>query len=640
MASLLFITAYDEFALGIRSLSAYLEQFGHKTFLCFLKEFRTSYAPYVLANSRNYQYIRSVNENGVFVSCGVDINPWTKKEEDLLFGVVLDIKPDVVCLSTRNFIDEEICELFARIRRVYPEAVYLAGGFGPTFDPEKYLNVFDFVVRGEGEGAILEIAEAIDHEQGYRIKNFNNVSYRNGSVCVHNPLRPLMEDLDALPFPKLATDGDFYFIEDNMVSHAENAETYSLLIGRGCLNRCSYCCAGEWRSIYKKYNLNPKPYRARNIERVIKEIQRAGESGFRNLNIADSFLAITPEQQRLVFGKIKEYNMRFSAQFHPEMALKNPDIIEYAYDCGLRTTVVGVQHGSERFSREIYNRRNSNETILNWARLVSNFKEMEIQYHFIVGNPLETSGHFEEHLDFINRLKLADDIRVNELSFICLKLFPNTSLSKMVSEKGLYQSIDDAIYKACMSILRFELDDENFFSINKDNYYKEKPLFLVGKMYDNYIKKTRSKLILESNPSRAIFDLDKCDIHSLKVSQDITSFFWDVDNNLVINSSGNDPWIILDNLPLDEQKSYICQCVIETEVKDAILQLFYLPADRTSPGFCEQNSIILNLLPGVNFYRFEIKRVFPVLRLDVSNRPGKYTIHYFIIRDQGVTLYR
>ena len=67
--------------------------------MCFLKEFSTSYAPYVLANSRNYKYIRSVNENGIFVSCGVDINTWTKKKEDLLFVVVLDINPDVVCLS-------------------------------------------------------------------------------------------------------------------------------------------------------------------------------------------------------------------------------------------------------------------------------------------------------------------------------------------------------------------------------------------------------------------------------------------------------------------------------------------------------------------------------------------------------------
>ena len=630
MSSLLFVTAYDEFALGIRSLGAYLDRAGHETHLCFFKDFKVKSAPYILKKPRNYQTIHAANEGGMFTCAGVDANPWTEEEENILIKLILDIRPAIVCISIRNFIDEDICRLFGRVRQMLPEATYVAGGFGPTFIPEKYLDVFDYVVRGEGEEPIREIAEAVDKGQKDKIKELENISFLENGKPVHNPLRPLIEDLDTLPFPKLAVEGNCYFIEDNALTYEERALTYSLLAGRGCPNHCTYCCAGEWRALYRSFGQKAKPYRQRTLESVLAEIRRAGEHGFRILNIADSFLAISIEEQYKLFAEIKKYNMRCSAQFHPEMTLKEPDIVRFAHECGLRTTVVGVQHGSERFSRDAYSRSNSNARILQWARLVSSLPEVEVQYHFITGNPLETDQDFEEHLDFIRTLREDPEIRIDELSFNVLKLFPNTSLTKRIEAEGLKQTMEDAIYKGSLSILRLALDDKEFSAIYDDPYYKERPFFLIPRVYEAKMRFDNDKLVQDANPSGIIFDLASREVGDIAVSGDVQSITRDEQGYLQLVSTGCDPWLRLDNLPLEPGKRYSCQWAIQGPHAGVTTQLFYLPAD--CEHFSEENSAIFEQHHTLNFNRADLSDVQPTLRLDVGCSPGTYQLQYLVIR--------
>ena len=483
------ITFYDEFALGVRTLAPWLEQHGHEAKLCFFKKFQSAtYTPYLMEAPHNYQTIHSVNASGLFTCAGYDANPWTAKEEQLLVDLIGRENPEVIGISTRNFIDDEICALVQQLKDRCPDALLVAGGFGPTFTPERYLVHCDYVVRGEGEGTLLDIGNAIDAGTPEKIREVMNVSYLTEGQLVHNRMRPLLERFEPYPMPRLAQDGRCFFIEDDTIGTHESAQTYSLLIGRGCLNRCSYCCAGEWRDIYRRDGHKVKPYRPKHLEQALAEVRRAAENGFAYLFIADSFLVMEPEEQKILFRELEKYKIRFAAQFHPEFALNHPDVVEVAFECGLMVTVVGIQHGSESFSRDVYRRQNRNETIIKFARLLSRFEGLEIQYHLITGNPLETDAHFEEQLQFIKQLREDRHIRLSEMSFNCLKLFPNTALQKTISAANLEQSIEDMIFKAGMSLLRYELDDEAFTAIYKDPYFRRKPYFLINKLYECYLQ--------------------------------------------------------------------------------------------------------------------------------------------------------
>ncbi|MBW1780215.1 MAG: cobalamin-dependent protein [Deltaproteobacteria bacterium] len=645
MASFLFITAYDEFALGIRTLAPWLEQHGHPSNLCFFKKFEPAkYAPYLVEEPNNYQTIHTVNDSGLFSFSGYEANPWTPKEVQLLVDIAEHENPDVIGISARNFIDEKLCGLLQRIKEKCPNALYLAGGFGPTFSPERYLKVCHFVVRGEGEGAVLDIADAVDADELDSIKRVLNVSYLNDGKVVHNKMRPLITTFDDYPEPRVARDGGCFFVEDNTVSIAEAAETYCLLIGRGCLNKCTYCCAGEWRKLYRKDGHKVKPYRPKKLQRALGEIRRAGENGFKYLFIADSFLVMDPESQKTLFREIEKYNLSFAAQLHPDIALKYPDVVEVAYECGLMVTVVGIQHGSETFSREVYHRCNSNEKILEFARLLSKFSQLQIQYHMITGNPLETDDDFEEQLAFIKQLRDDKDIRLSELSFNCLKLFPNTTLWKAITEQHIEQSIEDMIYKACMSLLRLELDDNEFAVIYEDRYYRKRPYFLINKLYELYLHSKMTEALekergisadkaafLRSN--KIVFDLGKMNPKDIQVSEHISDVTISEENYFVAEASGNDPWIILPALPSAGSGRYVCRTVLETEVRDSVFQIFYRDPEEPCANFSEENSVSLKISPGIQPYYISLDGVDPLLRVDFGNKPGKYVIHSLEIRE-------
>jgi radical SAM superfamily enzyme YgiQ (UPF0313 family) len=89
------------------------------------------------------------------------------------------------------------------------------GGPHPTFLPDDALQHSDYVVRGEGEETVVELLEALsDGGKPYGVKG---VSFWDGNQIVHNPPRPLVQDLDSLPFPDL----DLIVGKEKHVRHAD-----------------------------------------------------------------------------------------------------------------------------------------------------------------------------------------------------------------------------------------------------------------------------------------------------------------------------------------------------------------------------------------------------------------------------------
>jgi len=76
----------------------------------------------------------------------------------------------------------------------------IAGGPHATHAPDQTLEHpgIDMVCRGEGEGAILELVEAL--EAGQDIASIPNLWVRTMDGVIRNDVRPLDSNLDSLPF--------------------------------------------------------------------------------------------------------------------------------------------------------------------------------------------------------------------------------------------------------------------------------------------------------------------------------------------------------------------------------------------------------------------------------------------------------
>ncbi|GAH48371.1 unnamed protein product, partial [marine sediment metagenome] len=116
------------------------------------------------------------------------------------------------------------------------------GGIHPTVRPEECLQYADVVCIGEGESSIVELAARIDNGEGRR--NIPGIWAKDSQGIIKNPLPPLIQDLDALPFPDYDCDTNYIlrgqdFLRLSADVFAIEAADYHTLCTRGCPHNCA-----------------------------------------------------------------------------------------------------------------------------------------------------------------------------------------------------------------------------------------------------------------------------------------------------------------------------------------------------------------------------------------------------------------
>src|SRR5262249_12475289 len=114
----------------------------------------------------------------------------------------------------------------------------------------------DSVALFEGEFTLLELVDHLSVGKDWR--NVPGLAYRNREQVVTTPLRPLIADLDVLPYP----DRDFKPVMT--LGHP----IIPLLASRGCARTCSFC------SIQTFYRTAPgRIVRTRKPSNVVAEME-------------------------------------------------------------------------------------------------------------------------------------------------------------------------------------------------------------------------------------------------------------------------------------------------------------------------------------------------------------------------------
>ena len=120
--------------------------------------------------------------------------------------------------------------------------------------------VVDYVARNEFDFTIKDVAD------GIALADIKGISYRTRSgAIVHNEDRPMIENMDALPFVTPVYQRDLR-IEDYFIGYLKHPYI-SIYTGRGCKSRCTFCL---WPQTVGGHR-----YRTRSVEHVIEEIKYA-----------------------------------------------------------------------------------------------------------------------------------------------------------------------------------------------------------------------------------------------------------------------------------------------------------------------------------------------------------------------------
>lgn len=176
---------------------------------------------------------------------------------------LLEEQPDAVGVSLLTTTVEYALEMIALLRQRSPDLPIIAGNQHATMFSEELLvhRAADYVVRGEGEVTIVELARAL--QDGASVDDIAGLSFRRDDRVVHNPDRPIIEDLDALPHPAWHRVDLFNPSYMELPVIGVYSTPLAIMASRGCPYGCVYCSQDKQ---YKKVRL-------RRVGKVVDEIE-------------------------------------------------------------------------------------------------------------------------------------------------------------------------------------------------------------------------------------------------------------------------------------------------------------------------------------------------------------------------------
>ena len=398
------ISLYDTGAAGLRSLSACLQSNGHRVSLIFYGEMGRTHKEF-------HQFSKIEYSEHVPIWCH-------EREKVELVQILRNLEADLIGISLRSAFVQTAIELTKKIKENFSTPI-IWGGIHPTICPEESIRHADMICLGEGELPMVDLANSL--AAGKDITGIPNLWVNKGNEVFKNDFRPL-NDLDLLPFPDLTEENKHY-----ISSRPFSLSMYSIMTSRGCPFNCSFCSNSILREIYKGKG---SYIRRRSIENVISELLMAKEK----YNISEVLFQddVFVHDLQWLYPFLEEYKKKIGLPFacYLHSRFISEPLIKSLKEAGLYTADIGIQSGSEKIRRDVYNRRQSNEEILRAATLLNG--EIGMAYDIITDNPFETK---EDLIDTLNLLlQFPHPFRLNITTLI---LFPNYPITRKAIESGL-----------------------------------------------------------------------------------------------------------------------------------------------------------------------------------------------------------
>ena len=300
-------------------------------------------------------------------------------------------------------------------------------GSHSTFFHEQILRdnpAIDAVVRGEAEITIRELALSL--ARGDDLSQVQGLTYRAGSDVLVNPPRPLIEDLDSLPFPAR-----------HIVRHdGYRAAIYSgdyptaMVSSRGCPYSCVYCLWPE--------TLYGHKFRARSAANVVDEMEHVvRDYGVDEIYFDDDCLTINKKRVMEMCRLLLERGVDVDWIVQARVDSVDREMLAAMKEAGCHYVLFGVESGSPKML-EIMKKR------ITLDRVRQAFKDcrdlgIKTQAYFLFGVPGETQETIEETIEF------AKELEGDSTQFAIAIPHPGTELYQTCMDNGwlIFDSWED-----------------------------------------------------------------------------------------------------------------------------------------------------------------------------------------------------
>ncbi len=234
------------------------------------------------------------------------------------------------------------------------------GGSHATFFPEMLATEgVDAVCVGEGEEVVVEFADAL--AAGRDWTGIPNFQVKRGGRVYRNRLRPLIADLDALPFA------------DREVLYADNpalrGHPTKMFFGmRGCVFKCTYCFNHRYNELYRGLG---RVCRTRSVENFLAEIKYVrGRWPLEFMQLNDDTFLLHKRSWLEEFADRLPREVGVPFMCNVRVNLVNAETVRLLKRAGCHAVWMGVETGDEKLRADILQRHHTNEEIVAAVKLL------------------------------------------------------------------------------------------------------------------------------------------------------------------------------------------------------------------------------------------------------------------------------
>ena len=344
-----------------------------------------------------------------------------------------DFQPNLVAMSTT----EDMWNLGSRLldsveSELKTERIpVIVGGVFPTFAPDLVLAhpLVNLVCVGEGEDALIELADRISKGQSY--DNVTNlwVKKRTGEIVKNRIAKPF--DIERSPIIDIA------LFEDARLYRPMAGKWYKMLpieTIRGCPYKCAFCNSPNQIEFYDE-NVGGGFYRKKSANAIYEELQHFKKTaGLEYVYFwADTFLGQSKKEFDEFCEMYSNVKLPFWFQTRPETL--TDEKVRKLKDIGLHRIAFGIEHGNEKFRKKYLARDFPNDSIIKKLQIPKNY-DVAFSVNNITGFP------YEDRTLAFDTVELNRKIQADNANLYAFVPFHGTPLRRLVEKLGYLKHED------------------------------------------------------------------------------------------------------------------------------------------------------------------------------------------------------
>jgi len=329
---------------------------------------------------------------------------------------------DFVGITATTPLIDSALSAAAYAKEVFPNVKVVLGGVHPSVMPDEVLScgAVDYVVRDEGEETMLELVNGKADEE------ILGLSYKRGGKIIHNPPRPLIQNLDTIPAPSYhLMPFDKYYPP---VGGYKRLPAMSIFATRGCPGRCTYCYR-TFRGVVRKRS-------AENIVDEIKLLQK--DYGIKEICFYDDTFTLFKDEIKKFCRIIIDKKIDLTWSCFTRVDCVDEDLLKMMKKAGCHLILFGVESADEQVLKNIKKMISLDQVkeVVKICRKIG----IETRASFMIGN----IGDTEETVK--KTIKFAIDLDPDEVQFNVTTIYPGTEMWQWAHRNGYITCYDWSKY--------------------------------------------------------------------------------------------------------------------------------------------------------------------------------------------------